>query len=86
MTTLKTPLMCKLEIENKVIEQEMKFKYLGIEISGYDDIEVDVREQTMRATECLKRHNVDKHKYWNRNKIKNSQGNRETNYDPYPRN
>ena len=28
----------------------MRFKYLGIELSGYGDVEAKVREQTTRAT------------------------------------
>lgn len=50
MTTSKTPLRCKLEVEGKVIQQEMKFRYLGIEISVCGDVEEEVREQTTRAT------------------------------------
>ena len=34
-TTSKIPLRCTLEIDGKSVQQEMKFKYLGIEISGY---------------------------------------------------
>ena len=49
MTTSKTPLRCKLEIDGKSVQQEMKFKYLGIEISGYSDIETKVRGQAMKA-------------------------------------
>ena len=45
----KTPLRCKLEINGKSVQQEMKFKYLGIEISGYRDIETEVRRQAMKA-------------------------------------
>ena len=50
MTTSKVPLRCKLEVEGNVIQQEMKFKYLGIEISGYGDVEAEVRERTTKAT------------------------------------
>ncbi|XP_015181515.1 PREDICTED: uncharacterized protein LOC107069067 [Polistes dominula] len=49
MTTVKIPIRCKLEIEGKVIQQVMRFRYLGIEISGYGDIEEEVREQTTKA-------------------------------------
>ena len=34
----------------------MRFKYLGIELSGYGDVEAEEREQTTRATKiagCL---------------------------------
>lgn len=50
MTTSKVPLRCKLEVEGRVIQQEMKFRYLGIEISGYGDVEAEVRELTTKAT------------------------------------
>ena len=56
MTTSKTPLRCKLEVNGSIIQQEMRFKYLGIELSGYGDVEAEVREQTTRATKiagCL---------------------------------
>ncbi|KAK9887098.1 hypothetical protein WA026_020042 [Henosepilachna vigintioctopunctata] len=49
MTTSKTPLRCKLEVDGKSIQQEMKFKYLGIEISSYGDVEAEVREQATKA-------------------------------------
>ncbi|XP_057653777.1 uncharacterized protein LOC130892390 [Diorhabda carinulata] len=32
----------------------MKFKYLGIEISGYGDIETEVRQQTIKAARAAK--------------------------------
>ena len=50
MTTSKTPLRCKLEVDGKIIQQVMKFKYLGISISGFGDVEAEVREQTQKAT------------------------------------
>ena len=56
MTKSKTQLRCKLEVNGSIIQQEMRFKYLGIELSGYDDVEAEVREQTTRATKiagCL---------------------------------
>ena len=31
----------------------MRFKYLGIELSGYGDVEAEVREQTTRATKIV---------------------------------
>ena len=44
MTTSKTPIRCKLEVNESIIQQEMRFKYLGIELSGYGDGEAEVRE------------------------------------------
>ncbi|XP_015177010.1 PREDICTED: uncharacterized protein LOC107066683 [Polistes dominula] len=51
MTTAKIPIRCKREVEGKVIQQVVRFRYLGIEISGYGDIEEEeeVREQTTKA-------------------------------------
>ena len=39
-----------LEINGSIIQQEMRFKYLGIELLGYGDVEAEVREQTTRVT------------------------------------
>ena len=50
MTTSKTPLRCKLEVDRKIIQQVMKFKYLVISISGFGDVEAEVREHTQKAT------------------------------------
>ena len=50
MTTSKTPLRCKLEVNGKIIKQVMKFKYLEISISGFGDVKSEVREQTQKAT------------------------------------
>uniref|UniRef100_A0AAR5P785 Reverse transcriptase domain-containing protein n=1 Tax=Dendroctonus ponderosae TaxID=77166 RepID=A0AAR5P785_DENPD len=49
LTTSKTPLRCKLELDGGVIEQQMKFNYFGVELSGFGDIETDVRDQTTKA-------------------------------------
>lgn len=49
LTTSKIPIRCKLVVDDKIIQQEMKFKYLGIELSGYGDIELEVRQQTNKA-------------------------------------
>ncbi|XP_044767088.1 uncharacterized protein LOC123322993 [Coccinella septempunctata] len=49
MTTSKIPIRCKLEIEGQIIQQEMRFRYLGIELSGYGDVEEEVRQQTTKA-------------------------------------
>lgn len=46
---------CKLGIEDKVIQEEEKFK-LVIAISGYGDAEAEIREHTTTATKkavCL---------------------------------
>ena len=52
MTTSKTPLRCKFKIDKKIIQQVMKFKYLGISISGFG--KAGVREQkATRVAGCL---------------------------------
>lgn len=56
MTTSKMPIRCKLEVEGEIIQQVMRFRYLGIELSGYDEVEEEGREQTVkaaRAAGCL---------------------------------
>ena len=50
MTTSKKPLKSKLEVNGSIIQQERRFKYLGIELLGYSDVEAEVRKQTTRAT------------------------------------
>jgi len=39
MTTSKEPLSCKLKIDEQIIKQEMKFKYLDIYITSYEIVE-----------------------------------------------
>ncbi|XP_056642632.1 uncharacterized protein LOC130449023 [Diorhabda sublineata] len=56
MTTSKTPLRCMLVVNDQIIHRVTKFKYLGIEISGFGDVENEVREQTtktLRIAACL---------------------------------
>lgn len=56
MTTSKEPLRCKLEVDGQVIQQEMKFKYLGIDITSYGNVEDEVRQQVAKANKiagCL---------------------------------
>lgn len=49
MTTSKTPIRCNLVVNDKIIQQETKLKYLGIELPGYGDVEAEVRQQTTKA-------------------------------------
>ena len=49
MTTSKTPIRCKLMVNDKIMHQERKVKYLRIDISGYGDFEVEVGNQAARA-------------------------------------
>lgn len=50
MTTSREPLRCKLAIDDEIIQQEMKFTYLGIEISSSGDVAAEVRRQTIKAS------------------------------------
>lgn len=43
ITISKTPLRCKLVMDNRIIHQEKKFLYLGIEISSFGDLKSEVR-------------------------------------------
>lgn len=47
--TSKPRIRCKLAVDGAIIQQEVKFQYLGKEISGYGDVEDEVRQQTARA-------------------------------------
>ena len=49
MTTSKTPIKCKLVVNDKIICREGKIKYKGINISGRRDIETEERNQAARA-------------------------------------
>lgn len=50
MTTTKIPIRCKLCIDNKIIQQGIKFMCVGIEMSDYGNIEAEVRSQATKAT------------------------------------
>ena len=53
---IKNTVRCKLKVNGSIIQQKMRFKYLGIGLSVYGDVEADVREHTTRATKiagCL---------------------------------
>lgn len=45
----KEPIRCKLEIDNQIIEQVMAIKYLGIKLTYNNNIEEEVKEQTLKA-------------------------------------
>uniref|UniRef100_A0AAR5PIG0 Reverse transcriptase domain-containing protein n=1 Tax=Dendroctonus ponderosae TaxID=77166 RepID=A0AAR5PIG0_DENPD len=49
LTTSKTSLRCKLELAGRIIEQKIKFNYLGAEHSGFGNIEVEVKDQATKA-------------------------------------
>lgn len=48
MTTVKAVLRCKLDVDEKIIQEKMKFNLLGIEISGYGNVEAKVRQHRDR--------------------------------------
>lgn len=45
----KEPIRCKLEIDNQMVEQVSTTKYLGIKLSYDNNIEDEVRDQTIKA-------------------------------------
>lgn len=49
LVTSKNPVRCKLEVDGNIIEQVMTFRYLGVNVSGYGDIENEVRQQVNKA-------------------------------------
>uniref|UniRef100_A0A6P7FTG7 Uncharacterized protein LOC114332484 n=1 Tax=Diabrotica virgifera virgifera TaxID=50390 RepID=A0A6P7FTG7_DIAVI len=52
MTTSKYPLRCKIEIDGKIIKQEARFRYLGIDITSYGDVKEEVRQQSLKASKA----------------------------------
>lgn len=60
LTTSETSIRCKLVVEFKIIQPEIKFKYLGIELSEYGDIDTEVRQQTTKALRDPTGHNKNK--------------------------
>ncbi|CAG9841093.1 unnamed protein product [Diabrotica balteata] len=50
--TSKYPLRCKIEIDGKIIKQEAKFRYMGIDITSYRDVEEGVRQQSLKASKA----------------------------------
>lgn len=49
LTISKEPLRCKLQLYDKVIEQVMSFTYLGIQITSHQDLETEVKTQSIKA-------------------------------------
>ncbi|XP_055378925.1 uncharacterized protein LOC129610383 [Condylostylus longicornis] len=50
MVIAKNPIRCKLVINNKSVEQVMKFNYLGVETTAYRDIKAEMSKQTNKAS------------------------------------
>lgn len=51
----------KVAVEGNIIQQKIKFKYMGIEILGYEDVEAEIRNQKMtaaRTAACLNSTNI----------------------------
>lgn len=61
-TTLKMPIRCKLLfVDDKIIQQETRFKYVGIELSGYGDVEAGATNNKSNGdTRMLKQHEMEK--------------------------
>lgn len=53
MTPSKIPVRCKILIVLKIVEKTMKFRYLGIEISGYGDMDTESKIKSLRREEKL---------------------------------
>ena len=66
MSASKTTIRCKLVVDDKIIHQEEKFKYLGMDISGYRDVETEVRNQAARAIRAAAHLNVAI--WWNKDR------------------
>lgn len=49
MMTSVSKIPTKMQIDNQIIHQELRFKYLGIDILGYWDVEAKDREQTTQV-------------------------------------
>lgn len=50
MMTSKTSIRYKLTLEGKIMHQQTKFKFWGIKISCFGDVEAEIRNRTMRMT------------------------------------
>ena len=74
MTTSKTPIRCKFVVDDKIVHQEGKVKYLGIDKSGYWDVETEIRDQAARAMRtAFERCNLVEQTHTDRNQSYNLQ-------------
>ena len=65
LTFSKNPVRCKLTIDNKPIEQVMEFKYLGVNLLSFHNLQYEIKEQINKAAAisgCL-RTQIWKNKY-----------------------
>ncbi|GJQ86022.1 hypothetical protein Trydic_g14966 [Trypoxylus dichotomus] len=53
LITSKEQVRCKLEVDESLIEQANRFKHLGTDITSSGNLESEVREQTMKASQIL---------------------------------
>ncbi|GJQ68145.1 putative Si dkeyp-35f12.3 [Trypoxylus dichotomus] len=51
LVTSKGPVKCKLEVDQRMIEQVNQFRYLRADITRSGDPDSEVREQTMEASQ-----------------------------------
>ncbi|XP_056642605.1 general transcription factor II-I repeat domain-containing protein 2A-like [Diorhabda sublineata] len=75
MITSKTPIRCKLVVDDEIIQQEMKFKYPGPDISGSGDIGVEETKRTEELRRTCKIDNVnewilERKRKWNERMVK----------------
>lgn len=49
MVVSRNPIRCKLEVDGKMIEQVMEFKYLGALLTSAKDLGTEVRDQALKA-------------------------------------
>jgi hypothetical protein len=50
MRVCKEPLRCKLEVQGKITEQVMSFKYLGVKITSNGVLQLEVKHQAYTGT------------------------------------
>ncbi|XP_072158040.1 uncharacterized protein [Bemisia tabaci] len=49
MVVSRNPIRCKLEVDGKMIEQVMEFKYLGALLTSAKDVGTEVQDQALKA-------------------------------------
>jgi hypothetical protein len=47
------PLQCKLEVQGKVTEEVMAFKYLVVEITSNDGLQSELKNKHIKLPDCL---------------------------------
>ena len=70
MTTSKEPLRCKLEIDGRMVEQFMKFNYLGVNIASSRNLVKEIKTKAQKQQE-YEWSRLEKQIYEKGNKTKN---------------